>query len=86
MSDPHLPSGDLPPVWVPPSLFPPTEIAKHAFALPDTGRPERVTLLLVGRPDDTGDEPTTLVSFTADDAEALADHLVRMAAVVRRAR
>lgn len=62
-----------------------TEVAKHAFALPDIDSPERVTLLLVGRPDGTGNEPTVLVSFAADDAEALALDLVRKAEDARRA-
>lgn len=78
--------ADLPPVWMPLSLFPPIRVAKHVFVQPEPpAEPEAVVVALIGRPDTAGNEPAALVAFTPDDAEALAFHLVRMAEVVRRA-
>lgn len=79
--------ADLPPVWIPRSLFPPMRVAKHAFAMPEPpAKPEAVVVAFIGRPDSSGEEPAALVALTPDDAEEVAFHLVRMAEGVRRAR
>lgn len=77
--------GDLPPIWLSPSQFPPTRLAKWAFVVSEQQPMEAVVVVLVGRPDDAGDEPSAVMSLTAEQAELLADQMREMASRVRRA-
>ena len=47
--------------------------------------PEWSSVTVIGRPDDEGNKPTTVVALTTDLAELLAIHLVEIAQGVRRA-
>lgn len=79
--------SDLSPVWIPRSQLPPTRIIKF-FCLgreQEPAIPGAVAFVLVGRPDDSGTEPVTVVALDPDLAEDLALSLIRVAADVRRA-
>ena len=77
--------GDVPPIWLSSSQFPPKRLAKWAFVVSEQP-PDAVVVVLVARPDDAGNEPSAVMSLTADQAEELADELRAMASRVRRAR
>ena len=79
--------GDLPPVWVPREKSEnPMLVAKVArLASDDPVHPGTAVFLLVGRPDDAGNEPVEVMAFDPDLAEELAISLIRAAWDVRRA-
>ena len=79
--------GDVPPIWLSPSQFPPRRLAKWAFVVSEQpAEPDAVVLVLVGRPDDDGNEPAAVMSLTVEQAELLADQMREMASRARRAR
>ena len=80
--------GDLPPIWVPADKAEnPMLVAKVAhYRREQSVHPGTVEFLLVGRPDDAGDEPVEVVAFDPDLAEELAVSLIRTAWDARRAR
>ena len=79
--------GDLPPVWVPREKSQnPMLVAKVArYGQEHPSHPGTVVFLLVGRPDDAGNEPVEVVAFDPQLAEDLAISLIRAAGDVRRA-
>lgn len=79
--------GDLPPLWVPgEKLRNPTLLAKVArLSQDDPVHPGTVVFVLVGRPDDAGNEPVEVVALDPDLADDLALNLIRAAGDVRRA-
>ena len=77
--------SDYPPVLIPRSCFPPPEVGRY-FCIPDHPLADStlVVLALIGRPDDRGTEPATVVALHPDIADELAVNLVRYAAMKRR--